>query len=37
MAFGTELLLFSKNTLHCGELGLQTLLLLLKDFNRRLT
>ena len=37
MALGTELILFSKNTFHSSELDLQTLLLLLKYFNRRLT
>ena len=37
MTLGTELLLFSKNTLHGSELSLQTLLLKLKYFNRKLT
>jgi len=36
MTFGIELLSLLKSTLHSGDLFLQTLLLLLKDGNRRL-
>ena len=37
MAFGTELLLFSKHSFHSNELSLQPKLLLLEYFKRRAT